>query len=97
MHPRRSAAIARTFEQLERLVRQLLCSKDRLDPQETPLKCTPLRRRNAVCGVLFVLHGPRRLRSLAIWVCEEHRVLCYDSAGTRFAEIHLAEAPLPPA
>ena len=33
------------------------------------------------------------LKTYAIWVCEEHRILFYDSTGLRFAETRLSDSP----
>ncbi|MCS6975575.1 MAG: hypothetical protein NZM31_01025 [Gemmatales bacterium] len=97
MNPRRIVAAARSLEELEAYIKATLCSQDRLDPQQTPIRRTSLSREGKFCGVLFIAHGPRRMRCQAIWICEEHRILCYDSAGNRFAEIQLYESPEPPA
>jgi hypothetical protein len=93
MNPRRLVAAARSLEDLEACVRQMLCTQDRLDPNQTPIHRAKLFRHGQPCGLLFVAHGPRRMRCQAIWICDEHRILCYDSAGNRFAEIQLYESP----
>lgn len=94
---RRTVAAARSLEELEACIRMALCTQDRLDPKQTPLRAFPLHRKGRLCGLLFVAYGPRRMRCQAIWICDEHRILCYDSSGTRFAEIHLYESPEYPA
>lgn len=93
MNPRRLVAAARTLDDLEACVRQTLCTQDRLDPNQTPIHRATLFRKAKPCGLLFVAHGPRRMRCQAIWICDEHRILCYDSAGNRFAEVQLYESP----
>jgi hypothetical protein len=91
----RPAAViaARTFDDLRRLVHGTLCQHDRLDPEQTPLRGALIRRSGKPCGIFFQVEGPRLLKSYAVWAAEEHRVLFYDSAGLRFAEVQLSEAP----
>lgn len=84
-----------TLEQLREFVRSTLCGRDHLDPQQTPLVETVLRKRGRPCGLIFELHGPRRVRTSAVWAAEENRVLFYDSLGVRFAQVQLSEGPCP--
>lgn len=93
MTPRHVVVAAGSLDELEKLVHRTLCAKDHLDPQQTPMRRTCIRRGGRVCGLCFTVQGPRLLTSQAIWVCPEHRVLCYDSAGMRFLELRLCEAP----
>ena len=82
-----------TAEALTRFVRDMLCSHDRLDPIQTPLYQATLNRRGRPCGLLFHVEGPRLLKTSAIWAGDEHRILFYDSTGTRFSEVKLSEGP----
>ena len=41
------------------------------------------------------VEGPRRMRSSALWVGEENRILFYDTGGVRFHETQMSEAPDP--
>ena len=84
-----------TRDELRNYVRQTLCERDRLDPGQTPLLEAPLKRSGRVCGLSFELRGPGLMRSHALWVSEEHRILFYDSTGERFSEVRLREAPNP--
>jgi hypothetical protein len=93
MTPRQDVVAAGSLDELERLVQRILCEQDRLDPNQAPIRRSPLRRAGRLCGFFFIVHGPRRLRCQAIWASDEHRILCYDSAGVRFAELKLCEAP----
>jgi len=81
--------------ELREFVRQILCDQDQLDAQQTPFYEALLTRSGRTCGLYFEVHGPRLVRSCAIWVGEEHRVLFYNSMGDRFAEFRLSEAPDP--
>jgi hypothetical protein len=84
---------APTLADLDRAVHQALCDHDRLVPQATPLLRGVLRQSGRPCGLFYQIEGPRLMASYAIWAEAENRVLCYDSAGARFAELRLAEAP----
>jgi hypothetical protein len=80
-------------EELSAFVHTVLCERDALDPAQTPLFRTPLKRGGRVCGVLFHVHGPRLLRNSAVWSADDARIIFYDSSGTRFREAALSESP----
>src|SRR2546426_673002 len=82
-----------TPEALNRFVRDMLCSHDRLDPVQTPLYRATLTRRGCPCGMMFHVEGPRLLKTSAIWAGDEHRILFYNSTGARFSEVKLSEGP----
>ncbi len=84
-----------TFDDLRWHVREILCNHDNLDPGQTPLGQSIIRRRGRPCGLLFQVEGPRLLRNHAVWAGDESRVLFYDSTGARFAETRLSESPDP--
>jgi len=80
---------------LREFVRQLLCDRDQLDLGQTPFYEAFMTRSGRICGLYFEAHGPRLVRSCAIWAAEEHRLLFYNSQGERYAEVRLSEAPDP--
>src|SRR4051812_48190146 len=84
-----------TLDELRAHIHTLLCAHDHLDPAQTPLQQAKLKRSGRACGLFFMVQGPRLLRSYAVWAGEEDRVLFYDSAGLRFAELRLSDAPDP--
>ena len=84
-----------TLEELRRHVLLTLCSKDQLDPAQTPLFQSIVTRRGRPCGLFFQVQGPRMLKTYAVWAGEENRLLFYDSTGIRFAECRLSEGPDP--
>lgn len=88
------AALPR-FDQLRDFVRQTLCSHDRVDARQAPFSEAPIKQGGRLKGFYFEVQGPRLLRSHAIWACEEHRILFYDSTGVRFAEVRLTDSPDP--
>ena len=86
-----------TREALCEFVRLRLCDHDRLDPDQTPFYVAPMTRSGRPCGLVFHVEGPRLLKTSALWVADEHRVLFYDSQGLRFHEAKLSESPDPKA
>jgi hypothetical protein len=84
-----------TLDQLREHIRQVLCQQDQLDPEQTPLEESVLRRSGRPCGLFFQVRGPRSVRTYAIWAGEERRILFYDSQGQRFGQVRLSEAPDP--
>jgi hypothetical protein len=84
-----------TLSALRDHIRALLCARDNLDPQQTPLHEALIKRGGRPCGLFFQVQGPRLVRNYAVWAGEENRLLFYDSSGARFAEQRLSEAPDP--
>ena len=82
-----------TADSLTRFVRDMLCSHDRLDPVQTPMYKASIQRNGRSCGQVFHVEGPRLLKTSAIWAGDEHRILFYDSTGTKFSEVKLSEGP----
>src|SRR5262249_32575876 len=82
-----------SLEDLRHHVIETLCNYDRLDPNQTPLFQSVITRSNRACGLYFLIQGPRMLKTSAIWISDEHRILFYDSTGMRFAETRLSDAP----
>jgi hypothetical protein len=79
--------------EMRRFVKSILCERDNLDLGQTPLFEAPLKKDGRLCGLYFEIHGPRLLRSSAVWTDEESRLLFYDSTGDRFADVRLSESP----
>jgi hypothetical protein len=84
-----------TVEQLRSHVLSTLCAHDQLDPVQTAMHEALIVRAGKPCGLFFLVHGPRLLKTHALWAGEENRVLFYDSTGARFAESRLSEGPDP--
>src|SRR5436190_17677349 len=80
-----------TVDELAAHVHDVLCKKDSLDPRQAPLFRTPLRKAGRACGLVFHVEGPRLLRTSAVWSADDDRVIFYDSTGTRFREMNIAE------
>jgi len=60
-----------------------------------PLSQSLITRRGRVCGLFFLVRGPRSVKLYAVWAGDENRILFYDSTGIRYAETRLSEAPDP--
>lgn len=84
-----------TLDELRQYIHKTLCSRDRLDPAQTPLNSSKITRSGRPCGLFFQMQGPRLLRGYAVWAGDENRILFYDSTGQRFAETRLSDAPDP--
>ncbi len=84
-----------TLDELRHHVRAVLCGHDQLDPAQTPLHQSVIKRAGRPCGLFFQVQGPRQVRTYAVWAGEEDRILFYDSTGQRFAQTRLSEAPDP--
>jgi len=90
-----SVVAVATREALCDFVKRVLCDYDRLDLGQTPFFVAPITRTGRGCGLMFHVEGPRLLKTSAIWVGDEHRILFYDSQGLRFHEAKLSESPDP--
>jgi hypothetical protein len=84
-----------TLDQLRAHVHAMLCGKNALDPNQTPLRQMVIKRAGRPCGLFFEVAGPRLLRSYAVWAGEENRIIFYENSGERFAEARLSDAPDP--
>lgn len=82
-----------TLDLLRRHVHEMLCRRDQLDPEQTPLHEAIITRRGKACGLFFQVQGPRLLKNYAVWAGEENRILYYGGTGERVAETRLGEAP----
>ncbi|MBL8795524.1 MAG: hypothetical protein JNM56_16585 [Planctomycetia bacterium] len=82
-----------TLDDLRVYVKKALCRHDNLDPDQTPLLQAVITRSGKRCGLFFQVHGPRMLKTYAVWAADEDRILFYDSTGVRFGETRLSDAP----
>ena len=82
-----------TLDILRHYVLGVLCTRDRLDPAQTPMHQAMIYRSGRACGLFFQVQGPRQMKTYALWAGEEHRILFYDSTGQRIGETRLSEGP----
>jgi hypothetical protein len=90
-----AAVCLASLDALREHVHKTLCAHDQLDLAQTPLRQSVLTRSGRPCGLFFSVHGPRRVKTYAVWAGEEDRILFYDSNGIRFAETRVVEGPDP--
>lgn len=79
----------RTMDDLRDFVHVELCRKENLLEHHFPMTEVELKKRQALCGVQFILHGPRSVKLTAVWDSVRNEVLLYDVVGKRFAKVRL--------
>jgi hypothetical protein len=84
-----------SLEDLHQVVHRTLCRIDNLQPELTPLLRSVIRKAGKPCGLFYQAQGPRLMRSYAIWVGSENRVLFYNTSGERCFVVVLSESPDP--
>lgn len=73
-----------TLAELRDYVHQTLCQHENLLPEQFTLQEIPLRRNGRICGLQFILQGPRQVRLGAVWAADQRHVFYYDARGERF-------------
>jgi hypothetical protein len=73
-----------TVDDLEHYVHERLCRHENLVADQFALEITPLIRRGALCGLQFLLRGPRSVRLGAVWASDHNLLYLYDARGERF-------------
>lgn len=82
-----------TMDALRRYVHERLCQHENLVAEQFALEVIPLTRKGAICGMQFLLRGPRSVRLGAVWAQEHNHLYLYDARGERFHKEKLA-API---
>ena len=75
------------------MVYKTLCEYDELEPGIFPMSERVLVKRERPCGMLFRLHGPRRVQYTAVWETSSNTILCYGSTGERYRKIRADRSP----
>lgn len=78
-----------TMDDLRNFVHVALCRKENLLEHHFPMTELELKRQEALCGLQFILHGPRSVKLTAVWDAVRNEVLMYDVVGKRFAKVRL--------
>jgi hypothetical protein len=78
------------LDALRRYVHECLCRHENLVADQFELEVTPLTRLGALCGLQFLLRGPRSVRLGAVWASDHNLLYLYDARGERFHKEHLA-------
>lgn len=84
-----SAAALRTVDDLRRYVHDTLCQHESLVADQFVLQEIRLTRCGRVCGLQFVLRGPRNVRLGAVWASEQNQLYFYNARGDRFRKEQL--------
>jgi hypothetical protein len=79
--------------ELEQFISQTLCEQERLDQNQMALRRNFIRQQQQMVAVVFRVESWQRRHGHALWIESESRILFYNSAGRRFAEVKLLEAP----
>ena len=73
-----------TVDALHRYVHERLCRHENLVADQFAMEVTPLIRGGALCGLQFLLRGPRSVRLGAVWASDRNQLYLYDARGERF-------------
>lgn len=79
-----------TVDALHRYVHEQLCRHENLVADQFAMEVTPLTRRGALCGLQFLLRGPRSVRLGAVWAADQNLLYLYDARGERFHKEQLS-------
>ena len=84
-----------TLDDLQRFIYRTICNDHELLPDAFPTSENILRKANGIsCGMMFCLHGPRKIKFTAIWEKENNRILFYGPSGNRYQQVVLEESPV---
>lgn len=89
-----SARQITNLDVLRQFVIETLCEHNQLEVGAFPVTERILVRSGKPCGLFFCLHGPRAVKSTAIWETEQNTILFYGPGGERFHKARLVEAPV---
>jgi hypothetical protein len=79
-----------TMDALRRYVHEQLCRHENLVADQFALQMIPLIRKGQLCGMQFLLQGPRSVRLGAVWAADHNYLYLYDARGERFQKEKLA-------
>ena len=85
-----TACCDQTVDTLRRYVHERLCRHENLVADQFALEVTPLVRKGNLCGLQFLLRGPRSVRLGAVWASDHNLLYLYDARGERFHKEQLA-------
>ena len=93
MQLQHQSARCQTFMELKDFIYKTLCQREQLVVGAFPMTEHLLRRCGTLCGVLFMVHGPRSVVFNAVWEMDRNNVIFYGSSGERFQTTRLTVAP----
>jgi len=87
--PCTTAADVRSLDQLREFVHLTLCRRENLLEFHFPVTEVELQKNGTMCGLQFILHGPRQVKLAAVWDAVRNEILMYAASGKRFCRIRL--------
>jgi hypothetical protein len=84
-----TAADIRCVDQLRDFVHLALCRRENLLEFHFPMTEVELKKNGTICGLQFILHGPRRVKLAAVWAADRNEILMYAANGNRFRRVRL--------
>ena len=81
----------RTADDVSQFIHETLCEKENLVVGQFKLSETPLSKRGKLCGIQYLLHGPRSVKLGAVWACDSNTIYLYDAAGERYNKVQLRQ------
>ncbi|MCH2203327.1 MAG: hypothetical protein MK102_15265 [Fuerstiella sp.] len=84
-----AAADIHSLDQLREFVHLMLCRRENLLEFHFPMSEVELKKNGTLCGIQFVLHGPRRVKLTAVWAADRNEILMYTASGRRFSRFRL--------
>lgn len=87
--PCSTAADIRSLDELREFVHLTLCRRENLLEFHFPMSEVELTKNGTLCGLQFVLHGPRRVKLAAVWAADRNEILMYAANGRRFCRVRL--------
>ena len=79
-----------TMDALRHYVHERLCRHENLVAEQFVLEMIKLTRKGVLCGMQFLLRGPRSVRLGAVWASDHNHLYLYDARGERFHKEQLA-------
>lgn len=81
----------RTTDDITQFINEKLCEKENLVLGQFPLTETVLEKRGELCGIQFLLHGPRSVKLGAVWARDTNVIYLYNAGGERYEKIQLRQ------
>ncbi|MBQ2683672.1 MAG: hypothetical protein IJG83_05510 [Thermoguttaceae bacterium] len=84
-----------SLDDLQGFVYKTLCNDYELLPDTFPTTENVLRKSNGeCCGMMFCLHGPRKVKFTAIWEQSKNRIFFYGPSGDRYLQVDIEPSPV---
>lgn len=80
----------KNLEALRLWVHETLCSQENLLTDQFHTHEMPLIRKGKLCGIQFLLQGPRNVRLGAVWATDHNSIYFYDAQGQRYNKSQLS-------